>query len=220
MKIRDVIAEVFKTHTTLKKRDIDEAIDDLFGLMGLSASFLGRYPYQLSIGQKRKIGLARALAIVPKFLIADEPFAGLDVSTKRELTWIMQRLQEKYKFGALVISHDLDSVRNLCHRVAVMYKGRILELFDNSSLVNRTVYHPYTQTLLGIKRQGGRTLILRRRACTSSQDTTGCGFLNGCDLYESFNHPHECIESRPKLRALQDNHQVACHLCDRAMESR
>ena len=216
VKIRDTIAEVFKVHTTLKRRDIDEAIGDLFGLMGLSVSFLGRYPYQLSIGQKRKIGLARALAIVPKFLIADEPFAGLDVSTKRELTWIMQRLQQKYKFGALVISHDLDSVRNLCHRVAVMYKGRLLELFSNSSLVNKTVYHPYTQTLLGIKRQGRRTPILRRRAGHSSQEAVGCGFLSGCDLYESFNHPHECIESRPKLRTLQDNHQVACHLFDRS----
>jgi len=220
VRIRDVIGEVFKTHTSLRRRDIDEATRDLFGLMGLSLSFLRRYPYQLSIGQKRKIGLARALAIVPRFLIADEPFAGLDISTKRELTWIMQRLQQKYKFGALVISHDLESVRNLCHRVAVMYKGRILELFDISSLVNKTVYHPYTQILLGRKREGARTLILKGKPCPSSQETIGCSFLSSCNLYESFNHPHECIESQPKLRTLQDNHQVACHLCDRALKDR
>ncbi len=133
MKIKDIVAEVFEIHANLKKGEMDDQIQSLFEMIGLSRSFLKRYPYQLSIGQKRKIGLARALAIVPKFLIADEPFAGLDVSTKRELTWIMQKLQEKYKFGALVISHDLESVHNLCNRIAVMYKGKIIELFDYSA---------------------------------------------------------------------------------------
>lgn len=214
MKIEHIMAEVFEIHADLKKREIDEEIQALFEMMGLSASFLRRYPYQLSIGQKRKIGLARALAIVPKFLIADEPFAGLDVSTKKELTWIMQKLQEKFKFSALIISHDLESVRNLCNRVAVMYKGRIIELFDNHRLINKDVYHPYTQILLTMKKQGRRILILKRESQSHLAENTGCCYLNHCHLYRSFNSPSLCREEQPRMRIFQDNHKVACHFCD------
>ncbi|MFQ6002396.1 MAG: oligopeptide/dipeptide ABC transporter ATP-binding protein [Candidatus Zixiibacteriota bacterium] len=216
MKIKDIIAEVFKIHTNLRKKEIDKEIHDLFELMGLSLSFLKRYPYQLSIGQKRKIGLARALAIVPKFLIADEPFAGLDVSTKRELTSIMQKLQQTYKFGALIISHDLESVRNLCHRVAVMYKGKIIELFDYAALIDKEVYHPYTQILLKGKKQEGRTLILKGKFHSPLKEDMGCRFLNHCYLYKLLERPSLCSEKQPKLRSVQDNHQVACHFCSQA----
>jgi oligopeptide transport system ATP-binding protein len=214
MKIRNIIAEVFKIHTDLKRGEIDTEIEGLFGMMGLSASFLERYRYQLSIGQKRKIGLARAFAVVPKFLIADEPFAGLDISTKMELTWIMQKLKEKYEFGALIISHDLESVRNLCSRIAVMYEGKIIELFGCPALISKKVYHPYTQTLLRQEGQVQNKLILKRKFHASPKEVTGCRFFNQCQLYQQFDRPSVCRKERPELRTTQDDHQVACHFCD------
>ena len=220
MKIKDIIAEVFKIHADLKKGEMDAEIQGLFEMIGLSVSFLKRYPHQLSIGQKRKIGLARAFAVVPKFLVADEPFAGLDISTKMELIWIMQKLQEKYEFGALIISHDLESVRNLCHRVAVMYKGRIIELFDDSVFASRRVCHPYTQTLLREEKEGQKRLILKRKFHPTAQEVTGCRFFNHCHLYRQFDHPSVCREKQPDLRAMQDNHQVACHFCDQILEKK
>lgn len=231
MKVKDIIAEVFKIHTNLNKKEIEEKTQALFEMVGLTTSFLLRYPYQLSIGQKRKVGLARALAVVPKFLIADEPFAGLDVSTKKELTAIIKKLQEKYKFGALIISHDLESVRNLCRRVAVMYKGRIIEDFDCSTLINQKVYHPYTKILLevdhphteilsGEKKEGTRKLILKGKFHPPAEEDMGCRFLSHCYLYHLFDRPLLCQEKQPKLRMVKDDHQVACHFCDQVSSER
>lgn len=217
MKIKDIVAEVFKIHTNLTKKEIEEKILNLFEMIGLNASFLARYPYQLSIGQKRQVGLARALAVVPRFLIADEPFSGLDISTKMELTSTIKRLQEKHKFGALIISHDLKSVSNLCRRVAIMYRGRMVELFNYSILTDKKVYHPYTQILLRKKNEGEKILILRRKFHPEAQKAIGCAFLNRCYLYDLFDHPLMCAETRPELRMVQDNHHVACHFCDRVL---
>ena len=213
MKIKDILAEVFKIHTDLNKDEISQKLHSLFETIGLNPRFLMRYPHQLSIGQKRKIGLARALAIVPKFLIADEPFAGLDVSTKRELTSLLKQLHENYEFGALIISHDLESVGKLCRRVAVMYKGRMIEFLYNSQLMNQEVYHPYTRMLLGGVKEGRRVLILKGKLHALAPETTGCRYINQCGLYSLMECPVQCREKRPILKSLENDHQVACHFC-------
>ncbi|HEX7401630.1 MAG TPA: ABC transporter ATP-binding protein [candidate division Zixibacteria bacterium] len=215
MKIKEILVEVFKIHTDLNKDEINQKINSLFETIGLNPDFLQRYPHQLSIGQKRKIGLARALAIVPKFLIADEPFAGLDASTKRELTSLLKRLHENHKFGALIISHDLESVGKLCSRVAVMYKGRMIEFLYDSQLMNQEVYHPYTQMLLGGEKEGRRILILKGKFHSITPEAAGCQYINQCELYSLLDHPSLCREKRPTLKSLENDHQVACHFCDR-----
>jgi len=215
MKIKGILAEVFEIHTDLNKDEINQKIHSLFETIGLNPGFLLRYPHQLSIGQKRKIGLARALAIVPKFLIADEPFAGLDVSTKRELTSLLKQLHENHKFGALIISHDLESVGKLCRRVAVMYKGRMIEFLYDSQLMNQEVYHPYTRMLLGGEKEGRRILILKGKFHSLAPETAGCRYINQCELYSLMDCPSLCREKRPTLKSLENDHQVACHFCDR-----
>jgi ABC-type glutathione transport system ATPase component len=215
MKIKDILVEVFEIHTDFPKEKINRKILSLCENIGLNPDFLLRYPHQLSIGQKRKIGLARALAIVPKFLIADEPFAGLDVSTKRELTLLLKRLYEIHKFGALIISHDLESVGKLCHQVAVMFKGRMIEFLYDSQLANQQVYHPYTQMLLGGQKEGRRVLILKGNFHSLDPETAACRYINQCELYSLLDCPALCREKRPTLKSLGNDHQVACHFCDR-----
>jgi ABC-type oligopeptide transport system ATPase subunit len=147
MRVGDIVEEPLVIHRTGPKSQRRARVAELFELVGLDPSQLSRYPHQFSGGQRQRIGLARALALNPSFIIADEPVSALDVSVQAQVVNLLMDLQERLKLTYLFIAHDLRLVRHVCSRVAVMYLGRIVEMGETGRLFESPA-HPYTRALL------------------------------------------------------------------------
>ena len=147
MTARDIVAEPLVIHGLGSRTDRADRVAALFGLVGLDPAHLDRYPHEFSGGQRQRIGLARALALEPKFIIADEPVSALDVSIQAQVINLLLDLQQRLALTYLFIAHDLRLVRHVCHRVAVMYRGRIVELGETEAIFAAPA-HPYTRALL------------------------------------------------------------------------
>jgi ABC-type oligopeptide transport system ATPase subunit len=147
MRVADIVEEPLVIHKTGSKAERRQRVVQLFDLVGLDPSQLSRYPHQFSGGQRQRIGLARALALNPSLVIADEPVSALDVSVQAQVVNLLMELQEKLKLTYLFIAHDLRLVRHICNRVAVMYRGKIVELGTAQTLFEAPA-HPYTRALL------------------------------------------------------------------------
>ncbi|HBK21665.1 MAG TPA: peptide ABC transporter substrate-binding protein, partial [Planktothrix sp. UBA10369] len=182
-------------------------------LVGLNADVINRYPHEFSGGQQQRIGIARALAMNPDFIVCDEPIAALDVSIQAQVINLMQNLQQNLGLTYLFIAHDLSIVRHISDRVAVMYLGKIVELSDRISLYENPL-HPYTQALLSAvpipdpeleaKRQ---RILLIGEVPSPINPPTGCRFCSRCPSVME-----ECRLEEPRLRDISSNHSVACHL--------
>ena len=142
-----ILAEPLKVHRSVPRRDIPERIDELMLLVRLDPTLAARYPHELSGGQRQRIVIARALAVNPDFVVCDEPVSALDVRTQAQIVELLRELQDRLRLSYLFIAHDLAVVRALAHRVAVMYRGRIVEMGDAADVYNQPV-HPYTRSLL------------------------------------------------------------------------
>ena len=147
MRVGDIVEEPLVIHRTGSRAERRARVAELFELVGLDPAQLARYPHQFSGGQRQRIGLARALALNPSFVIADEPVSALDVSVQAQVVNLLMDLQERLKLTYLFIAHDLRLVRHICSRVAVMYRGRIVEMGATGSIFDRPA-HPYTRALL------------------------------------------------------------------------
>ena len=147
MSVGDIIAEPMLVHGIGTKRERAARVEDLLELVGLSKQHASRYPHEFSGGQRQRIGIARALAVEPKFIVCDEATSALDVSVQAQILNLLARLRETFDLTFLFISHDLGVVRHACDRVAVMYLGRLVELGDKSMVFDDAL-HPYTQALL------------------------------------------------------------------------
>jgi peptide/nickel transport system ATP-binding protein/oligopeptide transport system ATP-binding protein len=147
MRVGDIVEEPLIIHKTGPKRERRARVEELFGLVGLDPAQLTRYPHQFSGGQRQRIGLARALALNPSFIIADEPVSALDVSVQAQVVNLLMDLQQQLHLTYLFIAHDLRLVRHICSRVAVMYLGRIVEMGETARLFEAPA-HPYTRALL------------------------------------------------------------------------
>jgi oligopeptide transport system ATP-binding protein len=147
MKARDIVDEPLIIHKLGSKQDREARVAELFRLVGLDPAHLDRYPHEFSGGQRQRIGLARALALEPKFIIADEPVSALDVSIQAQVVNLLMDLQQRLQLTYLFIAHDLRLVRHICRRVAVMYLGRIVEMGDTEAIFASPA-HPYTRALL------------------------------------------------------------------------
>lgn len=148
MNIGSIVAEPLEVHDVgASKRERWERVRYLLQRVGLNPSFVSRYPHEFSGGQRQRIGIARALALSPRFIVADEPISALDVSIQAQVVNLLQDLQEEFRLTYLFIAHDLSMIHNICHRVAVMYKGKIVELAPTDELYANPV-HPYTRILL------------------------------------------------------------------------
>ncbi len=147
MRAGDIVEEPLVIHRTGTKAQRRERVAELFGLVGLDAAQMARYPHQFSGGQRQRIGLARALALSPSLIIADEPVSALDVSVQAQVVNLLMELQERLSLTYLFIAHDLRLVRHICGRVAVMYRGRIVEMGSTEALFAAPA-HPYTRALL------------------------------------------------------------------------
>jgi len=211
MTVGDIIAEPLQIHKLAKGPEVDAKVNDLLRTVGLSPYHANRYPHEFSGGQRQRIGVARALAVSPKFIVADEPVSALDVSIQAQVVNLLQDLQQQFGLTYLFIAHDLSVVRHISDRVAVMYVGKIMELADRDSLYEKPL-HPYTQSLLSAipipdPRSDARRerIILEGDIPSPVRPPSGCRFHTRCPIaYE------RCKVEVPELLNYGD-HFVACH---------
>jgi oligopeptide/dipeptide ABC transporter ATP-binding protein len=206
--VGSTLSEAFRVSDQKATRD---SIITLLRLVGLDAEHIDRYPHELSGGQKQRVGLARALAVNPKFIVADEPVSALDISIRAQILNLMVELQDQLNLTYLFISHDLSVVRYISDEVAVMYLGKIVEQAPVDLLYNFPK-HPYTQALLSaipnpdpdVKQQ---RIVLSGDVASPIHPPLGCRFHTRCPYVES-----RCREVEPEFKRIGECHYVACHL--------
>lgn len=210
--IKEIIEEPLIVHK-MNKAERAERVTELLEVVGLSKYHGDRYPHEFSGGQRQRIGIARALAVNPKLIIADEPVSALDVSIQSQILNLLKDLQEKYQLTYIFISHDLSVVEHISDRVGVMYLGKLVELTDRDTLFQQP-YHPYTQALLSavpipdptLKRE---RIILKGDIPSPANPPSGCTFHTRCPFAKQV-----CKEQIPEFREVEKNHSVACHFAE------
>jgi oligopeptide/dipeptide ABC transporter ATP-binding protein len=207
--VRDLLTEPFRIHG-LAKRDLDAEARRLLATVGLDPGFAARYPHQLSGGQARRVGVARALALSPKLIIADEPTAGLDVSVQGEVLNLMNRLQRQLRLSYVVITHNLPVVRHVSDRLAIMYMGRFVEQGSTRTLFARPA-HPYTEALLTATPapdpdRARAAPALRGEVPSLLHRPSGCEFHTRCPYAQE-----RCRVERPEPQRRPGGQLVRCH---------
>jgi oligopeptide transport system ATP-binding protein len=210
MRIRSMLAEPLKIHNLVQGRhQTDARIEQLMSAVGLSPTLADRFPHEFSGGQRQRLSIARALAVEPEFIVADEAVSALDVSTQAQVVNLLSKLKREFRLTVLFISHNLAVVQNVADRVAVLYLGRLLELAPTSDLFRRPL-HPYTRSLLSAipvpdptsRRQ---RIVLQGEIPSPMRPPSGCVFRTRC--------PHslpECAQTVPPLRQVADGGYAAC----------
>jgi len=211
-KIGDVLREPFAIHGI--KENITETVMALLDQVGLSSDYANRYPHEMSGGQLQRVGIARAIALNPTLVVADEPVSALDVSIQAQIINLMMDLREKLGIAFLFISHDMGIVEYFCDRVAVMYLGKIVEIASREEIYKRPG-HPYTEALLNAVpglQSGQKKLKLKIRGDIPdpSNPPKGCSFHTRCPVKEK-----RCEEMEPALKEVASGHYVACFLKER-----
>lgn len=211
--LRSIIREPLDTHNFYKSKERDEKVEALLEKVGLNASFINRYPHEFSGGQRQRIGIARALALNPELIIADEAVSALDVSIQAQIINLMEDLQGEFGLTYIFISHDLSVVRHISDRVGVMYLGKMMELASKKELYAEPL-HPYTQALLSavpIPRKKGvvkrERIILKGELPSPANPPKGCVFHTRCPAAFDL-----CKQVNPDFNEVKNNHFVACHL--------
>jgi peptide/nickel transport system ATP-binding protein len=211
MRVGDIVGEGLEIHNLAKGKAKRERVMELLHQVGLREDHYGRYPHEFSGGQRQRIGIARALAVSPKFIVCDEPVSSLDVSIQAQIINLLQELQEKMHLTYLFISHDLRVVEHISHRVAIMYLGKVVEI-ANSETIYRDAKHPYTRALLSAvpipdtDRKKER-VILEGDVPSPVNPPSGCTFHPRCAYREAL-----CSQTEPPLDFSADGHGVACHV--------
>ena len=213
MTVGSIIDEPLIEHNYGTKAERQKWIDELLRLVGLAPAHANRYPHEFSGGQRQRIGIARAIALNPKFIVCDEPIAALDVSIQAQVVNLLEELQDELGLTYLFISHDLSMVRHIADRVAVMYLGRIVELAEVNELYENP-RHPYTQALhSAVPLPDPVTEAIRERVIlegdipSPSNPPPGCPFHTRCPIAED-----RCRVEVPEWRESSEGHWVACHL--------
>ncbi len=216
MTLGAAIAEPLEIHGLAKTgTERDERVRELLARVGLRADAARRYPHEFSGGQRQRVGIARALAVEPRFIVCDEPISALDVSIQAQIVNLLEDLQAEAKLTYLFISHDLKVVQHVCDRVAVMYLGRIVELAEANELY-RAPKHPYTQALLSAvpridPAERKERIILQGDVPSPIDPPKGCPFHPRCQVKDK---PKACFEELPKLRVLGNGSRAACHVAE------
>ncbi len=213
MTVEDIIGEPLDTHKLYSnKKERREKILNLMELVGLNAEHAMRYAHEFSGGQRQRIGIARALAVDPKFIVCDEAVSALDVSIQAQVINMFEELQEKLGVAYLFIAHDLLVVHHISNRIAVMYLGKMVEIADADELNNNPI-HPYTLSLLSavpipdpITARASKRIILEGDVPSPLHMPSGCPFRTRCKYATE-----QCAAEMPQLKDRGDGHMVACH---------
>jgi oligopeptide transport system ATP-binding protein len=215
MSVGEIVAAPLKIHGLSSRMGTRERVIELLQLVGLNPSFINRYPHEFSGGQRQRIVIARALALNPDFIICDEPIAALDVSIQAQVVNLLKELQTKLGLTYLFVAHDLNMVRHISDRVAVMYLGKIVELTDKANLHSKP-RHPYTKALLSAvpvadpdMESGREPATLKGEIPSPSNPPRGCRFHTRCPIAQPI-----CVENEPEFREVASKHQVACHFAE------
>ncbi|MEX2649627.1 MAG: oligopeptide/dipeptide ABC transporter ATP-binding protein [Alphaproteobacteria bacterium] len=224
MTVGEIVAEPLEIHGEGGARDRSNRVRELLDVVGLSAGAATRYPHQFSGGQQQRIGIARALALNPDLVVADEPVSALDVSIRAQIINLLRKLQARFGLAYLFIAHDLAVVRHISDRIMVMYLGRIVETASADDLY-AAPRHPYTIALLSavplpdprIEARRSR-IILKGDVPSPADPPTGCAFHTRCWLRERLGRPTRCEDAVPPLREEANGHCVACHFPDRVAD--
>jgi peptide/nickel transport system ATP-binding protein len=212
--VETILTEPLRAHGIAydKKRRVRDLLDQV----GLPASAAQKYPHEFSGGQRQRIGIARALALEPRFVIADEPVSALDVSIQAQVLNLLEELQQKLGLTYLVIAHDLAVVRHVSDEVAVMYLGGIVEQASSDDLYGEPL-HPYTKALMSAVPVPGplieasrERILLQGDLPSPANPPTGCRFHTRCP----FRQPTRCDTEQPELREIGAGHRVACHFAE------
>jgi len=212
MSVAELVAEPMIVHGMARRvGDVREQVITLLERCGLSAGTADRYPHVFSGGQRQRIGIARALALEPDFLVADEPVSALDVSVRAQVVNLLQDLQDELGLTYLFIAHDLSVVRHISHRIAIMYAGHIVEIADRDTIYGSSV-HPYTEALLSSvpipdppAQRARRRIVLQGEIPDPVSPPPGCRFASRCALVEE-----HCRQEGPVLSTRSHHHQMAC----------
>ena len=210
-RVRDILEEPFDIHRFVDGKERNERVAWLMERVGLSADQGEKYPHEFSGGQLQRVGIARAIALHPRLVVADEPVSALDVSIRAQVINLLLDLKESMAISYLFISHDMAVVRHFCDRIAVMYLGKIVELANSTQLYS-TPQHPYTEALLqaiprmdpGSKKQ---RLKVKGDLPSAIDPPKGCAFQTRCPISEK-----RCEESIPPLKEIGSGHHAACFL--------
>jgi oligopeptide/dipeptide ABC transporter ATP-binding protein len=211
MRVGDIVGEGLEIHKLAKGKAKRDRVMELLHQVGLREDHYDRYPHEFSGGQRQRIGIARALAVSPKFIVCDEPVSSLDVSIQAQIINLLQELQEKMHLTYLFISHDLRVVEHISHRVAIMYLGKVVEIAKGDTIY-RDAKHPYTRALLSavpipdMSRKKER-VVLEGDVPSPVNPPPGCTFHPRCSYREAL-----CSQSEPPLDFTADGHGVACHV--------
>ena len=217
-----IVGEPLRSHGLATRREADSRVRDLLQIVGLPTDAAGRYPHEFSGGQRQRIGLARALALNPDFVVADEPVSALDVSIQAQIINLLETLQEEFELTYLFIAHDLAVVRHISDRIAVMYLGWIVEVSPAAELYDNPL-HPYTISLLSavpipdpVVERERESILLAGDLPSPANPPAACRFHTRCPFIQ----PTRCRDEVPPLRRLASGHEVACHWAEEIKEGR
>jgi len=213
MTVESIVGEPLRSFDRARGIERRRQVQDLMRRVGMDPRYIRRYPHEFSGGQRQRIGIARALALQPELIIADEPISALDVSIQAQILNLLQSLQEDFQLTYIFIAHDLAAVRHISDRIAVMYLGRIVELADRDAIYHSPL-HPYTQALISavpvpdpqVERTRKR-IVLKGDVPSPINPPSGCPFHTRCPLKED-----RCAHEVPLLREVAPGHSAACHL--------
>ncbi|MCG4564130.1 ATP-binding cassette domain-containing protein [Anaerosalibacter bizertensis] len=213
MTVTDIIGEGIDIHELYEGKERQKRIYDLLEVVGLSREHASRFPHEFSGGQRQRIGIARALAIEPRFIVCDEPISALDVSIQAQVVNLLEDLQDELGLTYLFIAHDLSMVKHISDRIAVMYLGAMVELADSHDLYEEPL-HPYTQALLSAVpipdpniEKSRQRIILEGDVPSPINPPPGCKFQGRCKYAKPI-----CREVTPEFKEKGKNHFVACHV--------
>ncbi len=213
--VRQILSQPYRVHKIASGEELNTKVEELLEDVSLSPAhlYLNHYPHEFSGGQRQRIGIARALALKPNFIVADEPVSGLDLSVRAQILELLKNLSDRYKLTLLFITHDLSVVRSFCTCVAVMYLGKIVESSDVDELFSNPL-HPYTQSIIQATpipnprvTRSRKRVVLKGDIPSPIEIPKGCRFHSRCP--EAFDR---CFVEEPPLIELTGKHTVACHL--------